>query len=215
VIPLFRWSGGFVGFFTDGCLFDANGRYFGWEDRAGRVWRSDGRYLGERVDQHYVLRRVAWATPVPQPRRVPPVIPELPLPPPHRTARPPRPGWEDALGRVGLLPAPQDLVGDWRSAQDRIRFLADGRYTLLAAGRPHQHGSWELRGNLYLTPDLDPDPPATPGVRTDQQPGAAPPAAPRRLVFRVLAFDGRSIAFRQVTEERSLPFTLERDDTPA
>jgi hypothetical protein len=202
-IPLFCWSGRFVGFCVDGCLFEANGVYRGWEDAAGRVWHYDGQYLGERVEQHYVLRRVAWATPVPQPRRVPPVVPELPLPPPHRAARPPRPGWEDALGRFGLRPAALDLLGAWCIASERMRFLAAGRYEHQAAGQPPERGTWELRGNLYLTLDGAADLPSAPAVPPD-----AP--APGRLIFQVISYEGQRMTLRRVTTDRSLPFTLER-----
>jgi hypothetical protein len=211
VIPVFRWSGLFVGFFVDGFLFDANGGFFAWEDRSRRVWRANGRYLGERVDQHYVLRRVAWATPVPQPRRVPPVTPELPLPPPHRPARPPRAGWEDALAPFGLLPTADALQGDWANAQDRMHFASDGRYELVAGGRPPERGSWMLRGNLYLTPDVSAQvnrkraSAAAPEERDD-----APADAPRVLVFRVLTYDGQRMTLRQLTQDRGLPFTMER-----
>ncbi len=210
IIPLFRWSGPFIGFMVDGWLFDPGGIYLGWEDAAGRVWHQDGSHLGERVEAHYVLRRLNWTPPVPQPRRVPPVSPELPLPPPSRTARPPRPGWADALERVGLRPEPEDLVGAWRNMHDRMRFLANGRYELLASGQPVQQGSWELRGNLLLTPDADsdPDPRSDPLRRV----GIDPPSAPRRLVFRVLTYEVQSMMLRQVTEGRSLPFIMERDE---
>jgi len=207
-IPLFRWSGPFIGFLVDGCLFEPGGIYLGWEDAAGRVWRQDGSYLGERVETHYVLRRLNWAPPVPQPRRVPPVSPELPLPPPSRTARPPRPGWADALECVGLRPEPEDLVGAWRNVQERMRFLADGRYELMIMGQPAQQGRWELRGNLLLTPDADPGPQSDPLRRASIDPRSAP----RRLVFRVLSYELQSMTLRQITEGRSLPFTMERDD---
>ena len=207
IIPLFRWSGLFVGFLVDGCLFEANGGYFGWEDRLGRIWRDDGSYLGERVDQHYVLRRSAWTTPVPQPRRVPPVTPELPLPPPNRSARPPRPGFEDALGRFGLMPTAAALHGDWANAHEQMRMLPDGHYVQTAAGQTPNQGRWELRGNLYLTPDTD----ATMDASAPASGGSDDmPAMPQRLVFQVLRFDGQSLTLRQVTAERSLPFTLER-----
>ena len=210
ILPLFRWSGLFIGFLMDGCLFDPAGRYLGWEDPAGRVWGHDGSYLGERVDDHYVLRRLTHSPPVPQPRRVPPVVPELPLPPAHRAARPPRPGWADALEPFGLRPSPEDLVGEWRNAQERMRFLADGRYELHASRQPPQQGEWELRGNLYLTPDRAPEPASTP----PGEPGAAPVAAPRRWVFAVLSYAVESMTLRQITQDRSLPFTMARVAAP-
>ncbi|NBC12510.1 MAG: hypothetical protein GVY09_04025 [Gammaproteobacteria bacterium] len=226
IIPLFRWSGLFIGFLVDGWLFDAGGIYLGWQDAAGRVWYHDGRYLGETVDEHYVLRRVALAEPVPQPRRVPPVTPELPLPPPNRVARPPRPGWTDALARFGLRPGPGDLVGVWRNAQDRMHFRADGRYVLHAGAQVPEQGEWALRGNLYLTPAAGADGSAAGaagGPETDgdahSQGGAVAGetagAALRRSVFAVLGYDVETVTLRRMTQGRSLPFTMSRDGPPA
>ena len=139
VIHLFCWSGLFAGYLVEDFLFDVNGVYLGWEDASGRLWRRDGSYLGERVDQHYVMRRDGFATPVPLPRRVPPVIPDLPAPPANRAARPPRPGWTDALAAIVSRPGTDDLIGVWHNPNDRMserrRYLPARLRQPTAAGR--------------------------------------------------------------------------------
>jgi hypothetical protein len=193
VIHLFCWSGLFAGYLVEDFLFDVNGVYLGWEDASGRLWRRDGNYLGERVDQHFVMRRDGFATPVPLPRRVPPVIPNLPAPPANRAARPPRPGWTDALAAIVSRPATDDLIGVWHNPNDRIVLNRDGTYRLVSGNQPPQHGTWMLRGNLILTP-------ASP---------AEDSAA--NLVFHVIEYDGMSLSLRYVSiSERSIPFTLHR-----
>jgi hypothetical protein len=95
--PLFRWTGGYVGYVAGGFIYDANGAYLGWCEADGTVWRADGQPLGELVDGCYVLKNLRRCAPV---RRTPRVLP-LPVPPPlpagSRLARQPRPGWADAL----------------------------------------------------------------------------------------------------------------------
>jgi len=192
-VPLFRWSGPFVGFLSGGCLFDANGVYLGWEDTQGRVWKREGTYMGQRVDGNYVMRRDGFPQPVPQPRKVPPVVPDLPAPPAARTARPPMPGWTDALARVGLRPGPADLAGAWHNQTERIQLNDDGTYLLVSGQAQPQIGRWELRTNLILTP-------------------AAPTAEePARLAFHIIEYEAHSLNLRRVTQrERSIPLTLHR-----
>jgi hypothetical protein len=192
-IPLFRWSGPFVGFWFGGCLFDANGVYLGWEDTQGRVWRREGTYLGQRMHGNYIMRREGFPQPVRQPRRVPPVIPDLPAPPTARTARPPVPGWTDALAQIGLRPDAADLAGTWHNQTERIQLKDDGTYLLLSRHAQPQIGRWELRTNLIMTPLV---------------PTAGGPA---RLVFHIIEYEGHSLNLRRVTQdERSIPLTLHR-----
>lgn len=193
VIPLFCWSGLFAGSLVEGFLFDARGVYLGWEDASGRLWRRDGTYLGERIEQDYVMRRDGFAAPVPLPRRVPPVIPDLPAPPANRAAKPPRPGWSDALAALVMRPSADDLIGLWHNPNDRVHLNADGTYQLVSGNQPPQVGMWSLRGNLILTP--------------------APPVDETAvsLVFHIIEYNGGLLSLRHVSRsQRSLPFTLHR-----
>lgn len=95
--PIFRWSGAYFGFLRNGNLFDATGTYKGWLTDEGAVWRADGRFLGELVDDHYILRRQSMIEPIRRVPKVPPVrrVPRVPAIP--RVPRIPRLGWVDAL----------------------------------------------------------------------------------------------------------------------
>lgn len=100
-VPIFRWSGASWGFLEGDRLYDRYGRQVGWlqqvPGRAPDVFDLHGRFLGELVDRHYVLRDALRGEPVhraPRPRTIHPAPPGA-LPP--RDARIPRDGWFDAL----------------------------------------------------------------------------------------------------------------------
>jgi hypothetical protein len=63
LIPIYRRSGDYFGFIKSNRLFNANSDYLGWITEDGRVWRADGSFLGELVDNHYIMRRRSMATP--------------------------------------------------------------------------------------------------------------------------------------------------------
>ena len=56
-----------------------------------------GRFLGELVDHHYVLRNALREEPVHRAPRVPSIHPAPPDPLPGREPRTPRDDWTDAL----------------------------------------------------------------------------------------------------------------------
>lgn len=99
--PIFRWSGEYFGFLTDGgFLFDSNSGYIGWVADGHHVWSADGSYMGERTDVNYIVRLAFDPTTTPKGRTPPPepTTPmRLPPTPPKRTAREPHPGYVDAL----------------------------------------------------------------------------------------------------------------------
>lgn len=94
--PIFRWTGEYFGFIISDCLFDGSSMYAGWIDR-DRAWRHDGHYLGEIVDEHYVLRNTMMTPPSPRIPRISPIPPIPPIPPINRIGRIPKIGWVDAL----------------------------------------------------------------------------------------------------------------------
>jgi len=94
--PLFRWSGTYWGFIDHGQVYDRHGRHLGWFE--GRdLYDRTGRFVGELRDDHYVLRNLFRAEPLPLAAR-PPVDRETPpAVPPDRDERDPLPDWRDAL----------------------------------------------------------------------------------------------------------------------
>lgn len=94
---IYRWRGRYFGFILNGRLFDANSKYMGWVEDDGWVWRHDGRFVGELVEESYVLRCTNMVEPVARVARVPPVTPVAPVPPVDRVGRVERVGWSDAL----------------------------------------------------------------------------------------------------------------------
>lgn len=61
--PIYRWNGEYFGFLRNGRLFNASSEYLGWVTEDGRVWKTDGKFLGEIEDENYILRRTSMATP--------------------------------------------------------------------------------------------------------------------------------------------------------
>jgi hypothetical protein len=97
VTYIFRWSGQYFGFLDGGFLYDAAGNYIGWVAGDGNVFRADGSYLGELVEDEYVLRSPFATVPANRPPMSPPMTPTLPVPPTNRPPRAQRPGYADAL----------------------------------------------------------------------------------------------------------------------
>lgn len=191
--PIFRWSGEYVGFVDGPFLFGADGRYLGWHEADGSVWRADGRPLGWLVDGAYVLRDLRRTPPVPRCARVPPV----PATPPPRSgarlARVPRPGWVDALQEVGRPPAERALCGRWCAPDAWLELAADGRFAWAGTGEVAAGGTWRIEGWL---------------LRLEVQSGEA---APAQVGLAVIELEGDRLTLRRTPAEgRSLPFTLRR-----
>ena len=96
-MKIFKWNGEYFGFIRRGYLFSRRGEYRGWIDRNQRVWRSNGEFLGQLVDEKYILRRNTMVAPVPKVPKVPPVPPVPPIRSINRISRVPKVGWTDAL----------------------------------------------------------------------------------------------------------------------
>lgn len=98
MIPVFKWSGEYYGFFKGGNLFDSSGRYVGWLKVDGKVWFADGIFMGELVDDNYILKQVNDIPPLPKLPNLPPIPPIPAIPNMNRIGRLPGVGWSDALG---------------------------------------------------------------------------------------------------------------------
>lgn len=94
---LFKWSGEYAGFISNGRLFDDGGNYIGWLEMDGSAWGPDGRYLGELVEGSYILRNTMRIEPIPRIPKIPPIPPIPPMGSVNRIGKIPRIGWTDAL----------------------------------------------------------------------------------------------------------------------
>ncbi len=70
--------------------------YLGWVE-GNSVWRADGEFLSEIVDEHYIMKQIGRVKPVPRVPRVPPVPPIPQVPQVDRTGRVRLAGSVDAL----------------------------------------------------------------------------------------------------------------------
>lgn len=99
--PIFRWSGQYFGFISNGHFFDASSKYLGWLESDGTVWGQDGALLGQLTDGNYILRDASRIPPIPRIPRIPPIPPIPPIPSINRIAKIGRIGWGDALDELG------------------------------------------------------------------------------------------------------------------
>jgi hypothetical protein len=95
--PIFKWSGEYSGFISGGRIFGAHSEYLGWVDQDGAVWHRTGQYVGELVDDGYILRNTIRVTPVSRVAMVAPVSPVSPVAHVNRVGRVGRAGWVDAF----------------------------------------------------------------------------------------------------------------------
>ena len=191
---IYFWQGRYAGFIVNEWLFAADGRYLGWVDSREQVWKADGYFLGEIVEQHYVLRRSNGVAPVRQTPRVPPVPAEPPSPPAARTNRLPRPGWIDPLEDLLRLPNQEELIGIWQQDHQQVELNADGEFVWTVSPTQNITGRWELRGPLLF-------------LRRWQSEGALE-AVPG---YRIIEFNGDEVLLRWLApDQRTLPFWLRR-----
>lgn len=94
--PVFKWSGEYFGFIHNENLFHADGACLGWIE-SGQVWASDGTYLGQVMEENYILRRTNMIAPLPKIPRSLPIRSIRPVQEISRSGRMPTAGWIDAL----------------------------------------------------------------------------------------------------------------------
>jgi len=94
---VFRESGRYFGYIAMGALYTAAGEHAGWMDGNGCVWDRNATYLGQLVDDAYVLRSLTQTEPAAD--SFPRAPAELPVPPapPDRRAERHGPPWIDGL----------------------------------------------------------------------------------------------------------------------
>ena len=96
---IYRWNGRYFGFIRNDRFFAADSTYIGWMDDDGRVWESDGNFLGEIVNDDYILRRTSMATPARRAVKARPAKPATPSRPANRAGKVGRAGSVDALDK--------------------------------------------------------------------------------------------------------------------
>jgi hypothetical protein len=100
--PLYRWDGRYVGFRVGDHLFTPAGEAFAWVDEDETAWHEDGRYLGEMVDDSYVLRSKRLNDRARRTRRrMHPARRLKPVEMPNRQARMVTAGADDGLAWLG------------------------------------------------------------------------------------------------------------------
>ncbi|MDG4553651.1 MAG: hypothetical protein P9E24_05320 [Candidatus Competibacter sp.] len=188
---MFKWTGAYAGFFNNDRLFDKSGRYLGWRDSSGAVWKYDGEWLGRVMEENYLARDLR-ALSQKRPPPVPPVPARPPTPPTPRVARPPWPNCCDPLEALLRVPVLEELIGEWRSQDESLRLSEDGSFHWTTVeSTTNAVGRWELRGQeLLLCWESVEEPERT---------------------YWVIEFSGDSLLLRWMRKTgRSLPFRLHR-----
>lgn len=98
-IPIYKWKGDYWGFIYNNRLFDKSSNYKGWIDNEGKVWSSEGKYVGEIVNDNYVLRRDSKMQPMDKIPKIPPIRPMSPIPKIDRIGKIDKIGWTDVLDK--------------------------------------------------------------------------------------------------------------------
>ncbi len=194
-VPVFKWTGAYAGFFQGDTLYDRFGRYLGWREADGRVWKYDGSLLGRVMAEHY-LARDQRAMPERRIPQVPPVPASPPLPSPPQAMHSPWLGCQDPLENLLRMPASGELIGRWRSPSESLTFSETGDFQWATADTAAAAlGQWTLRGQeLWLHWE---------GVEEPE----------RR--YWIIEFTGDSLLLRWLREAgRSLPFRLQRENLP-
>ncbi|MGB5062580.1 MAG: 4-fold beta flower protein [Candidatus Competibacter sp.] len=188
---VFKWTGVYAGFFKNDRLFDRSGRYLGWRDAQGSVWKYDGEWLGRVVEQNYLVRDLRAL-----PQRRPPQVSSLsalpPMPPAPRVARAVWPSSCDPLEALLRMPLPDELIGEWCADDESLRFSEDGSFQWTGMEPAMDAiGCWELCGQELR-------------LRWE---GAEEP----ERTYWVIEFSGDSLLLRWMRKTgRSLPFWLHR-----
>lgn len=94
---LYTWDGRYCGFIRNGYLFDTDAEYRGWVDNDGDAFDASGNFIGELVDENYILRRTTRAQPARRAPRATPARPSIPARRANRVGRARRASTVDAL----------------------------------------------------------------------------------------------------------------------
>ena len=90
--PIYKMSGTYLGFISNGFLFSRDGDYLGWIE-GQYVWDAAGRFRGELWEGKYIIFNPFLVQPLPKQPRAKPVVPALPNPLPNIPPVAPPTGW--------------------------------------------------------------------------------------------------------------------------
>lgn len=96
-VPLFRWSGEYVGFICNRNIFDSESNYLGWVENDDSVWSRNGNFVGQLIDDHYILKYTMRIDPIPRIPHIPPIPPIPPIPSIDRIGRIGKISWRDSF----------------------------------------------------------------------------------------------------------------------
>jgi hypothetical protein len=98
--PIYNWAGNYWGFIYNERLFDKEANYKGWIDDNNQVWDKNGEYLGEIVQENYILRNTNKMEPMSRMAKMEPMEPMAPIPKMDRIGKNEIVGWIDALEKL-------------------------------------------------------------------------------------------------------------------
>jgi len=98
--PIYKWSGNYWGFIYNGKFFDKDSNYKGWIDDNNQVWDKNGKYLGELIQENYILRNTNKMEPMSRMAKMEPMTPMAQLPRIDRIGKIEKIGWVDVLEKL-------------------------------------------------------------------------------------------------------------------
>jgi hypothetical protein len=61
---LYKYNGQYWGFVLKGRIYNKDAKYFGWIDKKNRCWNYDGDYIGNLVEDKYIIQKNIYTEPV-------------------------------------------------------------------------------------------------------------------------------------------------------
>lgn len=93
---IYKTSGSYLGFISNGSIFSRDGEYLGWIE--GKfAWDREGKFRGQLWQDRYIIVNRFAVQPLPKVPRVPPLRPILPNPPPNIVPVTVPTGWSDGF----------------------------------------------------------------------------------------------------------------------
>jgi hypothetical protein len=68
---LYKYNGQYWGFILKGRIYNKYGKYFGWIDKKNKCWNEDGDYIGELVEDKYIIQKNIYTEPISRIPKIP------------------------------------------------------------------------------------------------------------------------------------------------